>query len=296
MKEKALLCGCIVGEFGWEVLRFAPYVLGIYKNKYKQKVKLIICTREDRFDLYGQNADILVPLKIEGDGKEYKADCFRLMNYPVEEYYNLNKKLYNKYSKQFDIVEHIYPDIKGKSFANKNQYDCNQMIYDFKPRIENKILLDNYINNDKQSIIIAPRFRDGIRRNWNGWIELYDLIYNSNFFSKFNFIICGKEGEYILDPKDRIYDINKIEQNTNTSLVGITIETIKKAILTIGSQSGIPNLSLLLKTPVLEWGHQKHLHTVIYNPKRTKITFLNDDKYTLPAVEIFNEMIKLLHI
>lgn len=295
MKENALLCGCMIGEFGWSILRFAPYVLGTYRRKYNQKVKLIVCTREDRFDLYGQNADILVPLKIEGDGTKYKADCFRLINYPIEEYYKLNKVLYEKYSQQFNIVEHIYPDIKGKIFAKKDQYDYNQMLFDFKPRIENKELLDNYIKSKKKSIVIAPRYREGMRRNWKNWQELYDRIYDSSLPDIFDFIVCGKEGEYIPDSKNRVYDINRIEQNTNTSLVGITIEAIKRSILTVGSQSGIPNLSLLLKTPVLEWGHQKHLHTITYNPKNTKITFLTDQDYTLSAESIFNEMKKLLH-
>ena len=282
-------------EFGWEVLRFVPYVLGVYKNKYKKNIKLIVCTREDRFDFYGQYADILIPLKIEGDGTKYKSDCFRLMNYPVNEYYNLVDILYKKYSKKFKIVEHIYPNIKGKIFARKDQFDKNIMSYDFKPRIENKTLLDESIPNKKPLVVIAPRYRKGMRRNWKSWQELYDLIYDSNLPNKFDFILCGKEGEYIPDLHNRVYDINDIEHNINSSLVGLTIESIKRSVLTVGSQSGIPNLSLLLKTPVLEWGHQKHFHSVTYNVKNTKIDFLIDKKYVLPAKIIFEKMKKLLH-
>ena len=81
----------------------------------------------------------------------------------------------------------------------------------------------------------------------------------------FNFILCGKSGEYIPDKKNRFYDINKIEVNEQSSLVGLLLVALQRAVFTVSSQSAIPNISLLLGTPVLEWGHQKKLHESVYN-------------------------------
>ena len=143
-------------------------------------------------------------------------------------------------------------------------------------------------------MVIAPRFRKGIKRNWKNWEELYDLICKNEFLKNFNFIICGKKPDYIIDPKNRFYDVNNISLNTKTSLIGITMESIKRSVLTVGSQSGIPNLSLMLKTPVLEWGNEKRYHTKTYNPKKTNIVFLEDHKYKISAKEILREMISIL--
>jgi hypothetical protein len=68
----------------------------------------------------------------------------------------------------------------------------------------------------------------------------------------YEFILCGKEGEYIKDERNRFLDINNIQLNDNTSLIGILLSLMDKSILTIGSQSAIPNLSLLKKIKVIE--------------------------------------------
>ena len=197
MKEKAILFGPFIGELGWCVLRFSA-LLPYYKKQYPDH-KFIIFTRPDRFDLY--NADILVPLKIEGDGTKYKQDCYRLIDFPVDEYKKLASRFYNQFSKRFNITTHIFPDISGKNFANKNQYPQKQMKYEWKPRLANSETIKNYISNNKQSIVLAPRFRDGLRRNWPYWKELYNLISNHDIYKKYNFIICGKSPDYIPDEK-----------------------------------------------------------------------------------------------
>ncbi len=71
-------------------------------------------------------------------------------------------------------------------------------------------------------------------------------------------------------------------------------ECLKKAVLTVGSQSAIPNISLLFNVQALEWGHQRHLHTVTYNVRKTKVTFLDDPKYEIPPKIIYNEIIRIL--
>jgi hypothetical protein len=62
----------------------------------------------------------------------------------------------------------------------------------------------------------------------------------------------------------------------------------------MGSQSAIPNISLLFGIRALEWGHQKHLHTVTYNVRKTKVTFLDDPKYNISPKLVYDEALKLL--
>lgn len=292
MKEKAILFGCFLGELGWEILRFSA-LIPYYKKHYPDH-KFVVFTRPDRFDLYGEYADILTPLKIDGDGEKYKPDCYRLIGFPVDEYKKLANRFYNQFAKKFDIVKHIYPNIDGKNFANKNQYPQKQFKYKWKPRVANYNVIQKYLPLDKETIILAPRYRNGMRRNWPHWDKLYDLIYSSDLYKKYNFIICGKSPDYAIDSKNRFYDINKIELNSDISTIGLTIEAIKRSVLTVGSQSGIPNLSMMLGVEVLEWGHQRDLHSRVYNIKKTPVHFLDDMKYNLEANIIINNIIKIL--
>ena len=294
MTEKAILFGPVIGELFWEFARFSPMLPYYYKKYHKQNVKFIIMTRPDRFDMYGQYADILVPLRIDGDGTKYKADCFRLMKYSNEEYKKLIKRFNKQYKKRFQILEHIYPKLENKGYAKKQQFPKNKMKFRWKPRIENEQVLNSYIPNDKPLIVLASRYRKGLRRNWPYWNQLYDLIYNSKLMNKYNFVICGKEPDYIPDKEKRFYDINNIKSTKGISTIGLTIESIKKSILTVGSQSGIPNISLLLGIETITWGHQRNLHTKVYNIKKTPIHFLDDIKYNLEPEKIFDKMIKVL--
>ena len=123
---KAILAGPFVGEMGWEILRFAPHVLWTKIKKYKSKVKLIVLTRSDRFDLYGEHADILEPLKLNEEGKI--QDCFRLTGFNKKEYHEIAKQFYKKYYTKYSIVDHIYPELENKQFLNKNQYPTNKTI------------------------------------------------------------------------------------------------------------------------------------------------------------------------
>ena len=168
-------------------------------------------------------------------------------------------------------------------------------MFKYSPRNENKKLIDDKIITDKKIVVLAPRYRKGMKRNWAYWQELYDMIYsNKNLINKYEFVICGKYPDCIPDKYYRFLDINNFPKTKDTSLIGLTIEIMKKAYYTIGSQSGIPNISLLFNVPALEWGHQKRLHTIDYNIHKTKVTFLEDMKYCLKPEIIYKEIIKVL--
>lgn len=291
MNPKAIITMCL-GELYWEIGRFAPYV--IYKKKQQPDIKFIVASREDRLDIYGGVADVFVPLRIPNENI-YIQDCFRLNNFPDLEYYNFIKQIEDQFKDRYEIIEKIYPKVDNKSFYDKNQFKSSKMIYEYQPRLRNKKLVTEQIISNKKIVVIAPRFRNGLKRNWPYWNKLYDLIYlNKNLMDRFEFVICGKNPDYIPDEKNRFIDINNFPKDPEVSLIGLTIELIKKSVLTVGSQSGIPNISLLLGIPVLEWGNQKQLHTVTYNILKTPITFLDDMKFDLSPEIIIKNMEDIL--
>jgi hypothetical protein len=297
-KQKAILLGPFVGELYWECGRFAPLLPNMVLHKYKgQDIKYIVFTREDRFDLYGKFADILVPLRIEGDYINKKPECYRLIGLKNKEYNLIAKKFYNQYKDRYNIVKHIYPDVTKPAYTNKNQYHKSVLSYVYKPRKENYRLVDEYLPKDgKPIVVLAPRFRKGFKRNWNGWEDFYNLLYkDKNLMENFHFIICGKEGEYIPDKKSRFLDMNEIEIGKGSSLVGLLLAIMKRAYFTFGSQSAIPNISLLFKVDVLEFGCQKKLHTKTYNITNTPITFIENRNYNLEPQVALKHLKKLLN-
>jgi len=300
MKERAILA-FHVGEFGWEILRFAPHVLWTKREKYENKVKLIVCSRWDREDLYGDDADIFVPFSIDESG--LKQDCFKLTGFE-KEYKEWMMKLSEKYCQEYDIIEEIYPRIDKRAYTQRNQYPQNEMDYDFQPREGNEFWF-KYLafgNDDERLrplIALAPRFRKDTPRNWPYWQEFYDLL--KPLEDKFEFVICGKEPDVIPDRKDRFSRLYHIEfsdpddMDLEASLVGITIITLEHCILTVGSQSGIPNLSNILGTPTLQWGNEKHEHTKTYNVKNTETIYLDDPKFNIAPDKVYQEMINFLN-
>ena len=296
-KQKAVLMGPFVGEMYWEAGRFAPMLPHMMMTQYKGKnIKYIVLTRQERFDLYGKYADILVPLNVNGDYSTRKPECFRLIGLRPDEYENIAKKFKEKYAERYQIVKHVYPKITKPHFTNKNQYPQNLMMYSYKPRQENYDLVDAYLpRNGKPHVVLAPRFREGFKRNWNKWDQFYDLlIKQKDLINNFNFVICGKKGEYVPDKKGRFLDMNEIKLGDNSSLVGLLLVILSKAFFTFGSQSAIPNLSLLHKVDVLEFGCQKSLHTKTYNVTNTPITFFVNKGYDIDPHFILENFRKLL--
>jgi len=295
VKEKVLLAGPIVSELWWEFERFAPYVFWKKKEleKVYGKITLVCLTRPDRFDIYGMNCDILVPLNIEGDGTTYKQDCFRLSNFPASAYIKLIEDFKSSYL-DYEILDHVYPKIDDRQFCNKYQFPKDKKVYDLAPRKSNKEVLEKYLVKEKPIVTIAPRFRKGFPRNWPYWQRFYDMVISNSFFKKYQFVICGKSPDYVPDKQNRFLDVNTINLVRDCSLIGVTIELLKKSILTVGSQSGIPNISLLLGTPALQWGNQKYLHIVEYNVRKTPVTYLDDVNYKIEPQNVVLELQRIL--
>lgn len=289
--KKAVLTLC-VGELYWELARFVPYIL--FKKKNEPETDFFAITREDRYDLYGNYIKDIIPLNIQGDGIDKKAECFRLNNFSLGEYYKLIEFEKNKLLQKYDEVETIFPKLENSFFAKTLQFPTDKFSYDYMAREKNKLIIEKFCNeNKKEIIIIAPRFREGIPRNWSNWKDFYNLVFNSDLNEKFTFILCGKKPDYIEDK--RFLDLNTFVCE-GTSLIGLTIELIKKSKLLVGTQSALPSFSLLLGTEVLQWGHnRKILTSKEYNPFEIRQTFLDDHKYCQKASIIFDKLKQILN-
>lgn len=294
MLERAMLVGPFMGELYWEFGRFAPYVIGKKVKSYNNNITMIVMTRLDRLDIYGNYADKVIPLTIEGDNDRYIQDCFKLTDFPDIEYTRILDSFHNQFGDRYSIVENIRPDLSAEQFANKQQFiniaNRNYISYEYSPRDANRVMVNSIVKQDARPIIVfAPRFRSNMPRNWKNWDRFYDRVYSDSILKHFNIVICGKSPDYIPDTENRFLDINNLVNNT-TSLIGLTVEFIKRAKLTVGSQSAIPNISLLLKTPVLEWGNQKNIHTIDNNIFDTPIRFVEDMHYDSDPMKILHEL------
>jgi len=289
--EDLVLVGPCFGEMFWEFFRFAPYFFWIKKTKnYNKNVKFVVLTRSDRFDIYGSYVDAFVPLEIEGDDFKYKQDCFRLNGVENCILESIIKKFHDRFGLDNNIVDFIHPSIQSTDWYNKDQFSIENRIFEYKPRTSNKYAVDCYLNNlpKKQLVVIAPRFRIGMKRNWPYWPELYRLIQSDRYLmNQYNFILCGSRNSYIKDPNRIFLDIEDIDRNINTSTIGLLLELIKKSVITIGSQSAIPNISLLFGVETIEWGNQRELHTETYNIKKSPVTYIDDPIFNINPEEIF---------
>jgi hypothetical protein len=294
--QKAVLMGPFVGEMGWELLRFAPMLPYMKIKKYKgQNIKFIVFTRPERFDLYGIWADTLVPLRLKDDYIKYKPECFRAIGFSAKTYNKFAESFRKQFSNKYKIIEHIYPKVTKPAYLTKSQYPQKLMLYDYRPRKANRVLVGKYVPNDKPIVVLGPRLRKGFKRNWPHWQKFYNMIStNSWLMNNFHFVICGKEPEYVPDEKQRFFDINSIEEHENSSLIGLTLETVKKSVLVVGSQSAIPNVGMILKIEVLQWGNEPQAHKKTYNVFNTKVNFITDKFYKTPPERVIKDMTKIL--
>ncbi len=242
--SKAFLIGPFVGELLWECLYFAPYA--IYLKKFKPKAKLIVFTRPTRFDLYGQYADILVPLNLPFDKTKHQ-NGFGHKQINHTSYEKLAKSLFDKYKKRFDIFRHVYPDIEYFYSKVKWQFPRRDMDYNFFPRKLNKVFAESYIKNNKMVFVNSDFSTD---------MGLVEPLERRGCFC----IFMNMFTEDFLSLKE-----------SNISFLGCAIEVLKRCELVISDfDSSIVNLALLLGVPVVVTGKIPSEDSIsLVNPKKT---------------------------
>jgi len=196
--KKAFIFGPFIGELYWEMYRFAPYAISL-KKRFPDH-KLIVFTRSRNFDLYGQYANIFIPLKIDS---KYQEKKFTIDKFRVREYKWLCKYIKRKYNNTYDIVDHCAPQIEGFMYKVKWQYPRRYMNYSYKPRCGNSDIVNmlyGYLNN----VVIT--------NDENVKLENYNVVILNDFFEEVS-QYCSK----------------------NTSQLGCLIEFLKKCKFVISN-------------------------------------------------------------
>jgi len=239
MKPRAFLFGPFVGEMCWEFFRFAPYAIHLKKNNPRSK--LIVLTRPSRFDLYGQYADILVPLRLKDDTHSKGREAFKLHGYKEEDYYTVVKYFKEKYRKRFHIVSHNYPDVRGWRYKVRWQFPREKMDYDFLPKEKNKEVAERALGEN---------------------IGIVDNLATKKVI----------EREDIINAVDLFMKITYFSDVNNTPL-GSMMECIRLAKFVIGDiRYDNSHLALLLGTPLIHVGNLVEEDFInLLNPLRTPV-------------------------
>jgi len=237
--DKAYLVGPFFGELSWEYFRFAPYAIHL-KNKTPD-AKMIVLTRASRFDLYGQYADVLIPLQIE-DEHLYTQRAFKLIGLEISTCQKISDIFRIKYKKKYSVLDHVVPDFSSLRYHLKWQFPRRHMDYNFVPRSANVKLINQLFRG--KNIIVADEGYDYITSK-------YDVVQIEDFM------------RYILTEVD----------NHKMTYMGCLIQLIKKSKLVISNlNSDVGRLALLLKTPLIYPNRKTSNDNVhLMNPLKTKI-------------------------
>jgi len=241
MKERAILAGPFVGELFWEFFRFAPYAIHLKKNS--RRTKLIVLTRSSRFDLYGNHADVFVPLRLKDD-VQLERDCFKLTGFAQENYYSVAKYFKEKFKKKYTVIKHIYPDIRGWRYKVKWQFPRNKMLYDFRPRAKNIDIAKRSMGNYKA--ILDCRSTD--KKTTHD-----DIIESGALFCR----------------------ITNFVDDIHSTTLGSIIESIKLCDYVIGNvKHEISHLALLLGIPLIHVEESVNYDFLsLINPLHTPVIF-----------------------
>jgi hypothetical protein len=239
-KNKAYLFGPFFGEAAWEFFRFAPYA--IHLKKTEPNTILVVMTRPERFDFYGQYADILVPLEIKNEADVYKQSGFKLLGFPEEHAKRMCDLFVHAYKKKFYIKGIFTPDFSSLRYKLKWQFPRGKMDYDFVPRKKN-IRIANNISKKKNIIIVDIGYKYETSK-----YHVIDINYFKNLISS---------------------SIN----NKNTTYYGCLIHLLKRSKFVIGNlSSDVGRLAILLKTPLIyPYREISDDNVFLMNPLKTPI-------------------------
>ena len=242
VKQSAYLFGPFIGELYWEIYRFAPYAIRMKKTH--PECAIVVFTRSSRFDLYGKYADVLVPLKLNGDDTE-KQNCFKLDGITLEDYKFVAHFLKSKYKKKYNILDHFYPNILWR-YRVKWQFPRHLMDYNFLPRKRNGEIVEE-IYGDSTSIVL---------------VDKKDYIINDNF--DYEFIMVDKVSKIIK---------KRIQPREAASFLGCLIELLRKVDFVIGDMnSTISRISLLLNKPLISINETMSYDSIsLLNPFKTLV-------------------------
>lgn len=238
-QNKAYLFGPFFGETSWEYFRFAPYA--IHLKKQNPDIQTIVMTRPDRFDLYGQYADVLVPLKLENENL-YEQSAFKLVGFDIAIAQRYCDVFRISFKKKYQIVDVHVPDFSSLRYKLKWQFPRGKMDYDFLPR-KSVVKLVNNIYKQKN-------------------IVLTDEGYSY------------KTDKYHVVPIDKFKELVMLSvDNMKISYLGCLIQMIKKSKFVVSNlRSDVGRLAVLLNVPLIyPYRDVSDDNVFLMNPLKTPI-------------------------
>lgn len=218
MNTKAYLFGPFFGELSWEYFRFAPYA--IHLKKENPDIQVVVMTRPERFDLYGQYADVLVPLKIQ-DENLYEQVAFKLVGFDLATAQRICDIFRISYKKKYSIANVFVPDFSSLRYKLKWQFPRGKMDYDFFPRKGN-LKLVNTVFRGKNYVLTDEGYK-----------------YNTQ---KYNVLNINRFKELIMLSVD----------NVKLTYIGCLIQMIKRSKFVVSNlRSDVGRLALLLNVPLI---------------------------------------------
>jgi hypothetical protein len=250
----ALLFGPFVGDIIYEMCYFAPHAIYRKKESSDKGTKLIVFSRPDRLDLYGQYVDIFVPLNLANDLEEFQNGWGSDI-YTSDVFSSLISVFKRKFVSRFNDVENFIPTIKGNLSKLKWQFPRCEMDYDFKPRISNQKCLSEILPFKKSFFLCEYKINN---------VDSTD---------------CITIGEF-----NKAYQDFKIDQ---TTYLGTLIELLKQCNFFAGNLSSISGrLALLLKKPIITTEEIKGDSIHLMNPFRVPVSIVNDIE---KGIKIYHE-------
>ena len=265
--KSAFLFGPFIGNLTYELFSYAPHAINIKKENPDSN--LIVYTRPERLDLYGKYADILIPLRIKNDS-DVLQHKYLLSGLSKSNYDKMIQLFKRKYRDHYDIKDHIYPDITNYKSHNKWQFSRHMLNYEFKPRSDNKKLINKHIKLNKNRYIVVDLSGLYLDESFY-YIEELDRILDKDIM-----FICynpNKLNTNLIFSSRNILDLNILKYDIKTSLIGCLILCIKKALFTISNNfSDATQLSLLLGTKLVINRDYSDDFLKIINPLNTEVS------------------------
>lgn len=283
---KTVVFGPFIGEFGWEIIRWSGIVRSFKKNN--PNIRVVICTRENRQDLYTNAVDHKILFNYEGDYEKLSPNCYDCSGFSDSLYTTLLNSIKEEEPEAFILEPRQYK-------CQKDLFSFSDMDFDYHPAPSNKQVIDRILLNDpgRIPIVITSRHRDDINtRNWGTtrWKSMFDMIQQSE---KYFVFVSGVSPSYYKASEDRQYFYNLEDyasRELNTTVVGLTIEAMRSSVLTMGTQTAAIILSNLLRTPTLFWGDQAKRHAILENPGKTLSYGIEDRLYQTDPFIVFGHL------
>ena len=266
-----IFAGPMIGELGWSVSRWHAYCRHLKLQRYN-KQRFIVADYDWRYPLY-EFADEFIPLPKWFLELGLRQDCYEATpkNSPAGSLtpHNVYVALLN-YFKQFYDVE-TTKEIRTPRGCNfVIQQVKTQMWTELVPSKEAREVAERLLYGRRNIIVVSARGRErALQRNIPEaiWEDVVD-----EFRKRFTVVIIGVPSASLLTNKVGRNIVNVVQRADKGSL-DLHIALMKKAMLSISSQSGPTLISLLAKCPSYIIGHESARHSIHENWLKTTCMF-----------------------